>query len=455
MHETVVQIDHLQNLTDRGFSVAFIRNFKEKHGLSLAEMDAAWGFAADYLPADRGEVESLGDPAYTVPGPEVAQIVPLCAADVEPRPVKWLLQDVFVQGALNSVQGIAGLGKSFMLCAVAAAVSSAGFVQSVDGQMERLRAGSVLFLSGDDDASTTLVPRLISLGANRRNVHFAPDGMLPAIGSPELESLFARVKPTLCIFDTLQHFLPAKVDINSANSATNALQPLKRMAELYDCAVVIIQHISKVSAAGNGGFSVNFGIGSSAINGVFRSVWTLGRLKDEEGKPGDIRVLAPSKTNLVPGDPPCVLFELTKERGFLWAGVDYDITAEALYEPAKKTTRRVAPAREEAEQFLADFLTEGKMRTSDIEREAGNRGISAKTLRDARERLGVVVTRGRGTDRFWYWQLAPLPAKEKNGQIGATRDNMDDQKDDLTLFDPDCPTCTVRHTEGQVARGRI
>jgi len=409
------EINHLKNLTDRGFSISFIEDFHKKHNISLAEMDASWGNATDY-PLEDIEEMPLSDSAYEI-SPEV--LTPLCAANVEIRPVNWLWRDVFMQGALNSIQGIAGVGKTFMLSAVVAAVSNGGVVQSTRGTMEKLKQGRVLYLSGDDDINTTLVPRLKEFGADLNNIFFAPDGKLPAIGSTELESLFESVKPSLCVLDTLQHFLPGKVDLNSANATTNALQPSKRLAEKYDCCIVVIQHISKVSASGNGGYSVNFGIGSAAVNGLFRSVWTLGRLRDEDGKPEDVRVLAPSKTNLVPGDLPCILFELTAERGFLWAGTDTDLTAEALYDPIKKQSTRKAPAREEAENFLRDILADGDRTATEIDIERNQAGISRETLNDAKKRLNVLSYQ---KSRVWYWRLdtsdSHTTRTEKHGNVG-------------------------------------
>lgn len=66
--------------------------------------------------------------------PDKPPIIPLCAVNIETRPVNWLWHDVLVQGGLNSIQGIAGVGKTFMLCAVVAAVSNGGSVQSTGGR---------------------------------------------------------------------------------------------------------------------------------------------------------------------------------------------------------------------------------------------------------------------------------------------------------------------------------
>ncbi|MDR0325017.1 MAG: AAA family ATPase [Oscillospiraceae bacterium] len=397
--------------------------------------------------------------ADLAPPPE--RLTPLCAADVIIRPVKWLWRDVLVQGALNSIQGIAGIGKTFKLCAVAAAVSSGGCVQSVGGGMEPLQCGRVLYLSGDDDPSTTLVPRMTELGADLGNIHFAPDGMLPQIGSGELKQLFEAVKPSLCVIDTLQHFLPGRVDLNSANSTTSALQPLKVLAEKYNCAVVVIQHISKIGASGNGGFSVNFGIGSAAVNGLFRSVWTLGRLKDSDGRPSSIRAIAPSKTNLVKGDAPCILFELSQDRGFLWAGVDHDLTAEELYSPTKTQQPREAPERDECAAHLKALLADGPVLASAVWDATKANGFSEKTVKRTKKEMGI---ESKKEGDVWVWNLQggqhtrqddldPLDLLDQGGQLVTIGNSEGGQEGQLKPVGSICdPLGLTTFAEGQVVR---
>ena len=330
--------------------------------------------------------------------------VTLCAADVEVKPVRWLWRNIFVQGGLNSIQGIAGIGKSFLLCAMSAAVSNGGEVQSVSGNMEKLQRGNVLYLSGDDDASTTIVPRMMAFNAELNNIHFQRDGTMPPIGSPELEQLFEAVKPSLAIVDTLQHFLQPRTEVNSANSTTVALQPLKVLAEKYNCSIVVIQHINKISASGNAGeHSVNFGIGSAAVNGLFRSVWTLGRIKGEDGKASDTRALAPSKTNLVAGDQPCILFDLTLVNGFEWAGIDNDLKAEQLYTPSKRPAHRPSDKRETAKDLILDVIKNGGMVSSALQDLVMEQtGCSKNTYIRACEDLGVKKYQ---VGRQWYTAL--------------------------------------------------
>ena len=340
----------------------------------------------------------------------------LCAANVIIKPVTWLWKDIFVQAALNSIQGIAGIGKTFLLCAISAAVSSGGNVQSVNGNLEKLVQGNVLYLTGDDDISTTLVPRMNYFTADLNKIYFAPDNVLPCIGSPQLEFLFDMHKPSLAIIDTLQHFIPERTELNSANSTTVALQPLKILAEKYNCSVVVIQHINKISASGNGGFSVNFGIGSSAVNALFRSVWTLGRVKGEDGKPTGVRALAPSKANLVAGDPPSVLFELTAASNFQWAGIDSSITAEQLYDTQRKRASGGESALDEAKEFLLDVLKDGKQPSKEIISMSKQYGISEMTLKRAREELQVDCKerQGFGRNTVVYWKMPDSTGLEQS-----------------------------------------
>jgi hypothetical protein len=52
---------------------------------------------------------------------------------------------------------------------------------------------------------------------------------------------------------------------------------------------VAVMRISKFTASGNGADSTAFAIGSYAIAGIIRSLWTPGGLRDADGKPSALR----------------------------------------------------------------------------------------------------------------------------------------------------------------------
>lgn len=86
---------------------------------------------------------------------------------------------------------------------------------------------------------------------------------------------------------------------------------------------------------------------------------------------------------------------------FRWIG-EYDITAdELLFGTEKKRQTKIL----EAKEMICTMLTEGKqMLSEDIDRAALEKGISARTVRDAKKALGDTlksrITEGR-KKVFW------------------------------------------------------
>jgi predicted ATP-dependent serine protease len=96
-----------------------------------------------------------------------------------------------------------------------------------------LPCGNVLYLSGDD-APERLKKRFVSRGTELSKIAFAPEGGLPQIGSPEMQQLFAQIEPTLCVIDTLQHFVSkaSAGDMTAiARRSQSAATPLRGYAE--------------------------------------------------------------------------------------------------------------------------------------------------------------------------------------------------------------------------------
>lgn len=329
-------------------------------------------------------------------------IAPIWAVSVPDKPLDWFYTSVFVRGELNGIQGIPGDGKTWLMCELAAQTSVGGIVQGVrdENDVAKLPFGNVLYLTGDD-ALERLKERLGICGADLSKVAFAPEGRLPQIGSSDMELLFAQTQPVLCIIDTLQHFI-GNVSTNDMSAITVALQPLQLLARRYNTAVVVIMHVSKFAANGNGGDSTAFSIGSYAIAGIFRTLWTLGRLKESDGKPSTIRAFCQSKNNYVEFDPPALLFELRD--GFHWMGVDNELTAEDLYSK-KKTKGRPADKKESVKSEVLRLLGGGEpMLSSELERQVCEvTGCHANTLAAVKKELGV---QSYQSSRQWYCVLS-------------------------------------------------
>jgi hypothetical protein len=352
-------------------------------------------------------------------------ITPLLAADVKDIPTEWFYPNVFVRGELNGIQGIPGDGKTWLMCELAAKTSVGGAVQGIEGNDStvQLPIGKVLYLSGDDSPER-LKERLVLCGGNLTEIAFPPEGMLPQIGSKELTELFAQIRPVLCIVDTLQHFINV-VSMNDLAAITRALQPIQALARQFNTAIVSIMHVSKFAAAGNAGDSTSFAIGSYAIVGLFRSLWTLGRLKDERGKPSSTRALCFSKSNYAESDPPALLFELRD--GFHWVGVDFDLLAEDLY-TRSRLKGRPTDKRDLVKAEILRILGSGEPVLSSVleEEVCKATGCSQRTFKSAKDELGVFSFQ---SDRKWYSKIKSQSAinsqSAKNTQTTLITDSQD------------------------------
>lgn len=344
--------------------------------------------------------------------PENAHTLIKPAVEIESREVPWLIEGFIIRGALTSLQGLPDSGKSFLTCALTVALANGGEFPKADGTMMTLTPGRVLIANFDDALEFGVKPRLEKLGltAEGANRVFFLDPIAAAgitFDDSRLAAVLEECKPDLAIFDTLQHFIGGKVDLHRANETNAAMAQLKLLAEKYNTAIIIVQHISKNAAGGNGGASVLWGLGSTAINGLFRSVWTVGKVKGDDET---LRAAVSSKNNLLPYVPPALQYSLSQERGFEWRGVSREVTARDLIrgDDNKHSRGRPSEQRDEAADFIRDTLMFGKVKASIIYDKANLIGLSERTLKRAKAQL-CVRTFKEGKE--WYWDI-PEAAKE-------------------------------------------
>ncbi len=363
---------------------------------------------------DYNKTSAAADFAGGLPGSAASLIKP--AVEVKSRDVPWAIEGLLIRGALTGIQGLPDSGKSFFTCALAVAKANGGEFPQADGAMVRLSPGRVLIANFDDALEFGIMPRLEKLGLTAEGasrITFLDPSAAAGVtfDDPRLAAVFDEVKPEIAIFDTLQHFIGGKVDLHRANETNAAMAQLKVLAEKYDTAVVIIQHISKNAAGGNGGASVLWGLGSTAINGLFRSVWTVGKVKGEDES---LRAAVSSKNNLLPYIPPALQYSLSQGEGFRWRGVSREVTARDLIrgDGEKNTRGRPAEQRDVAAEFIEDTLAFGKVRASIIYDKANLLGLSERTLKRAKTRLGVRTVK---EGKEWYWDIPAAAAENIKG----------------------------------------
>ena len=112
------------------------------------------------------------------------------------------------------------------------------------------------------------------------------------------------------------------------------------------------------------------------------------------------RVLIHEKSSLAPPGQ-SLAFSLGDEKGFEWIGA-YDITADELL--AGTDTAKTESKTAQAEMLILELLANGKkMPSAELEKAVNDRGISSRTMRTAKSRIGDrLITEKDGTAWVCY-----------------------------------------------------
>lgn len=353
------------------------------------------GDVSDWLDAG-GTAEALQSLAGAAPLSRQQEAEPslriVRMADVQPETIRWLWYPYIACGKLTILEGDPGLGKSWLTCALACAVTRGRGLPNA----EPFGPGVVLMLSAEDGLGDTLRPRLDAVGADTARVFALAEPLtLDDGGLLRLEAAIIEHKPDLVVIDPLFAFTGGKVDIHRANECRAVTSRLGAIAERHGCAILAVRHLAK---SRGGGHALNAGIGSIDFAAAARSVLLVGRDPEDEHK----RALVQTKNNLAPCGE-AVGYKL--EAGhFYWTG-ESDLTAGRILSVVSNDDERSALT--EAVDFLRAALSAGEREVDDVKAEARRAGIAEATLRRARERLSIKASRQGipGTRQRFVWGL--------------------------------------------------
>lgn len=168
--------------------------------------------------------------------------------DTPEREVSWLWPGVIPRGMLSLIGGKQGLGKSFLICDLAARISAGQPMP--DGTPQA--PGRVLLLAREDDASCVLLPRLRAAKADLSRVTWSTFSHTSTGSSIDLAShiewlatAHAKRPYDLIVVDTFAAFAPAGTDANAAQDVRHLLDALTRLARTTGAAVVVVAHLRK------------------------------------------------------------------------------------------------------------------------------------------------------------------------------------------------------------------
>ena len=399
-------------------------------------LDKATDFNDLHQAAGLAAVKADIDAAQVAPERRKNYVVLTCGTDLTPEPVRWLWPNWLALGKFHILAGAPGQGKTTIAMSMLATVTIGG--RWPDGT--RCEAGNVLIFSGEDDPADTLLPRLLAAGADRTRCFFINATCIngeaqpfdPAQDLPRLQDAIEAIGGIkMLVVDPVVSAVTG--DSHKNTEVRRALQPLVDLAAACNCVLLGITHFSK---GGQGSDPSQRVIGSVAFTAVARVVLVAAKVKsDEEGR--DTRILARSKSNIGPDDGgfqyyleqvPVDTFPGIEAARIAW-GKPVDGNASKLLtdpnEGSAQEDEEESSARDSAEDFLKELLSDGPAPTKHVETEAKAAGIAWRTVRRASDALTVKKQKSNGS---WYWslpgisnlskQLVQLVQPLEHGQVG-------------------------------------
>lgn len=300
--------------------------------------------------------------------------------EVEEKEIAWLVPGYLPRGQVCIMAGDGGAGKTSCWCSLAAAISTGNkvFFDQTPDEFAKTTPEKVLFFSSEDSVEYVLRARLRKAGANLKNICCAnlKNERFSEIkfNSSLLKKLISEVKPALVIFDPVQSFIPDGTNMSQRNEMRSCLNPLIAIGEEIGTTSLIVVHTNKRAGAyGRKRIS-----DSSDIWDISRSALVIGNVPG-----GNIRYLSQEKSNYGALSP-TALFAIDDNGAHLEGYTD---KRDADFVREQDFEGRQAPQRKDAEEFILDFLRNGKRLTSELDEAAQAAGISRSSLARAKTKL--------------------------------------------------------------------
>ena len=320
----------------------------------------------------------------------------------EEQEATWLVPGWIPEGQITLVAADGGIGKTTFWCNLVAAVSNGGRC-ILDPPEYTRKPGKVAFLTTEDSIRKKLKKKLRLAGVNQHNV-IAPDfledkeGLLRELkfGTDRMKQFLRSFDLVLCIFDPVQGFVPADINMGSRNAMRDCMAPLISLGEECGTTFLVVCHTNKRKGAWGRDRIAD----SADLWDIARSV-IMGGKTEENG----IHYFSNEKNNYARLQE-TVLFRINEDEQIIKVGTSWKRDREYMQEAAIATS---APKREDCKAYILHALDEagGTMKTNELEQKAKAAGYASKTIRNAKDELrasGEIrhLQTGNRKEKTWY-----------------------------------------------------
>jgi hypothetical protein len=380
----------------------------EEASLAASEAETEIAAPAFSREAAAGAVGEFEVQAGTNSKGDVIQLMGTLASEIEPEPLEWLWRDKIPAGKITLFAGQPDCGKTLVMLDFIARVTTGK--DFPDGTKNERGPQRVLLAATEDDLKSTLVPRLIAVGADLTKVVIlqrvvikteakqkTKRRMLQLTEDAKLLKLTLRNNPDIAVvaLDPISSYFGA-CDPNKDKEVRPVMEAIADACESSKAAFVGIIHNNKRGDAD----AIGKILGASSIVGVSRAVWGFARDKGKK----DECYMALVKGNLA-----------RKRTGMKYQIVDATVVIAGKNEILPRTdwlgeseesadevlqknrdadgTGKDSKKIDKAKALVQTQLEKGDMLLRDLYREAEKENISAKTIQRANRELGIYVNK--------------------------------------------------------------
>lgn len=331
-------------------------------------------------------------------------------ATFEEQEATWLIPGWVPEAQITLMAADGGIGKTTLWCNMVAGISS-GRACFLDPPGHTRKPQKVAFLTTEDSVRKQLRRKLRLTGADLGNI-LTPDfmadkeGLLRGLkfGSREMEQFVRYFRPALVVFDPVQGFVPADINMGSRNAMRDLMAPLISLGEETGATFLVVCHTNKRAKAWGRDRIAD----SADLWDISRSVLMAGYTETQ-----GVRYLSQEKNNYASLQE-TLLFSIDDAGQIRPEGTSWKRDREYTQDAATATA---APTRTDCEDWILSKLEEagGAVPSRDLEDAAEKAGYSFRTLRRAKEELkqsGKVryfpTGSAKGGNRVWHIERVDL-----------------------------------------------